>query len=250
MYCSEPANKKSKLFVPETQYPDDDYDEISLLRSPEKLNNRKINLSAEDTSPVLQKSNNTHKKLMKHGSFSKLKMLSKFQRTSIDENLVVQSRFFNAELPETPENSENDAIKNVNVSISDIGKLELNSSIENNAVEKSPIKPNNVTSPSRNPFKKIESNTAVIENTLDVCNLLTPRCSEDLSVIESEKINDRNSFSDKIDINFEEIKKPSIKQTPRSVCRQSSLKRNNSGSVSQQSLLTVFGFQKKCKLKH
>lgn len=113
MYCEEPAKKKAKLIVSETQNIDDDFDSVDihkLLCSPLKsVGNQKpceeSTNTEEPTSPILQMSNRTYKKTMKSGSHSKLKRLSKFQRTIVDENNIVQSRFFNIETPDS--SSEN-----------------------------------------------------------------------------------------------------------------------------------------------
>lgn len=52
--------------------------------------------SSPDTSPIIESKNKNHRKMVESRTFSKLLKFSKFQRTSLDDNNVVQSKFFNS----------------------------------------------------------------------------------------------------------------------------------------------------------
>lgn len=52
--------------------------------------------SSPDTSPIIESKNKNHRKMIESKTFSKLLRFSKFQRTSLDDNDVVQSKFFNS----------------------------------------------------------------------------------------------------------------------------------------------------------
>ncbi|XP_077291211.1 exonuclease tos [Arctopsyche grandis] len=322
MYCKEPAKKKAKLIVSETQNIDDDFDSVDvhkLLTSPLRSvgNQKSCEESAhaeEQTSPILQTSERTYKRMMKSGSFSKLKRLSKFQRTVVDENNIVQSRFFNMETPDS--SSENCLEINVNNCESPIdingessikkishpsnnmssvvsscegdevisensidisGEASLNkishpsnnisnavSSCEGDLIiserrDKSTHTnsklPQIMISPSRNPFKKnaLLDTDEILMDRKYVVDLPTPGCSQTSSEDTIDLSEDKTVVVNKL-VNLECPKKREVEKKitkpQNTLCRRPGLAKKSSVLTSQQTLLSVFGFQKKCKLKH
>lgn len=78
--------------------------------------------SSPDTSPIIESKNKNHRKMIESRTFSKLLRFSKFQRTSLDDNNVVQSKFFNSF------NSENKPVEikeEISLNVSGIAALNV-----------------------------------------------------------------------------------------------------------------------------
>lgn len=141
MYCVEPANKKLKMHDMDSQ---DDLPAHDVAMTEDEISS---NLTqSQPKSPILGMS---YKRNLNITSFKKL---SKFPRTTLDDN-VVESKFFNA--PPSPVNKSN-CIEN----------SEINEHIVTNNNVKSPIlqTPDKV---SRNPFKTKQSENQEVSNNVD-----------------------------------------------------------------------------------
>ncbi|KAI8426408.1 hypothetical protein MSG28_005251 [Choristoneura fumiferana] len=256
IYCVEPAMKKQKLDNETTLELSETYTEDSNFNS--AFNHEDIK-QEQDKSPILENKRRSFKKNLTN-TYSVLKRLSKFPRTTVDGDNVVESKFFNATAP-SPERVNRNPFKiepkvlEIDSQCSEIPDTQENSQKENSPCN-SPKKLSPVLEPSprgKNPFRlKIEnevpkfdmlSEDSVIENTYPMEQLVTP-------------VDSQASFGD----SPSKVWHASFKSRPlsqpaksnglkKSTCRVPGLRRTASVPSNQPTLLGKFGFQKKPVLK-
>ncbi|XP_063535457.1 exonuclease 1 [Cydia strobilella] len=282
MYCVEPALKKTKLDPDATLDLSDTYlDSLNSQDPNTAFQGAEIERNLpQNKSPILENKQRSFKKSLSN-TYSVLKKLSKFPRTTLDGN-VVESKFFNGPIvtiDESPERTSKNPFKIENKTEIDIDSPErvsknpfkienkveidsqcsqiedsqLGSSQKENSPCNSPVKlPSPVLEPSPRCLtfrmrletsREVLSEESVIENTYPMENLVTPVDSQE-SFGDSPLKTAYNATIRPLPLS--QPYKPNIKK---STFRVPGLKRTVSVPSNQPTLLSKFGFQKKPVLK-